>query len=106
MNWSNINPVDGCGEIVALGSETSKHDTVMGICGNYKFGTFGLYSVFKWTDICLKPSQLSMEHAAALPMVLLTAWQCSHTFESHAANALVSSSYWPKITSKNKIVVV
>jgi len=85
MEWLTVTPPfiggrDGCGEIVALGSESSKHfamhDTVLGICENYKFGTFGQYSIFKWKDICLKPSSVSMEHAAGLPMVLMTAWQC------------------------------
>jgi NADPH:quinone reductase-like Zn-dependent oxidoreductase len=101
MNWSSLNqfdyymltgklPVltdlpcipgrDGCGQVVMLGEESSRffnlHDWVLGATTNWKYGTFGQYSVFKWSELCRKPEGLSVEHAAALPVVLLSAFQC------------------------------
>lgn len=85
LEWLTLRPPfvggrDGCGEVVALGSQAAQHfklhDIVMGTCDSYKFGTFGQYSTFNWKDVCLKPPELSVEHAAGIPMVLLTAWEC------------------------------
>lgn len=38
-------------------------------------GSFAEFSVVKQTSIALKPNNLSMQQAAALPLVALTAWQ-------------------------------
>jgi NADPH:quinone reductase-like Zn-dependent oxidoreductase len=100
MIWSSVNPFDywlntgklhlvnppfitgrdGCGQIVQIGTEAATHfklhDFVLGATSNWQFGTFGQYAVFKWNNLCLKPEGLSFEHAAALPVVLLTAWEC------------------------------
>ncbi len=40
-----------------------------------RIGSFAEYTVLKQTSIALKPKSLSMQQAAALPLVALTAWQ-------------------------------
>jgi alcohol dehydrogenase len=100
MCWSSVNPIDffmltgklpltdlpfvngrdGCGQVVMLGQESSRffnmHEYVMGATTNWKYGTFGQYAVFKWSELCKKPASISIERAASLPVVLLTAYQC------------------------------
>jgi len=79
-NLPFVNGRDGCGQVVQLGEESSRffkmHDMVVGATSNWQWGTFGQYSVFKYTELAKKPDQITVEHAAALPLILLTAWEC------------------------------
>lgn len=50
-------------------------DEVYSRPADYRIGTFAEFIAVKETDLALKPKNLSMEEAASIPLVGLTAWQ-------------------------------
>lgn len=67
---------DLAGIITAVGDNVAKlkvGDEVYAKTDNV--GSFAEYTVVKQTSIALKPKNISMQQAAALPLVALTAWQ-------------------------------
>lgn len=73
-----INGHDMAGVITKVGSKVSKYkvgDEVFSRVSDYKIGTFAEYIAVNENDLALKPKNLSMEEAASIPLVGLTAWQ-------------------------------
>ncbi len=69
---------DMAGVITKVGSKVSKYkvgDEVFSRVSDYKIGTFAEYIAVNENDLALKPKNLSMEEAASIPLVGLTAWQ-------------------------------
>lgn len=69
---------DMAGSVVAVGSAVSGFkvgDEVYAKADDSWAGTFAEYIVIKPAALALKPKSLSMQEAAALPLVALTAWQ-------------------------------
>jgi NADPH:quinone reductase-like Zn-dependent oxidoreductase len=69
---------DMAGVITKVGSKVSKYkvgDEVFSRVSDYKIGTFAEYIAVNENDLALKPKNLSMDEAAAIPLVGLTAWQ-------------------------------
>lgn len=69
---------DVAGVITQVGSKVSNFkvgDAVYSRVSNYRIGTFAEYISIDAKDVALKPKNLSMEQAAAIPLVGLTAWQ-------------------------------
>jgi NADPH:quinone reductase-like Zn-dependent oxidoreductase len=68
-----------CGEVVESQVEfdlLKKGDVVFGLVGLYdKPQAYSEYCIGTLSDVVLKPAELSLEEAGALPMVGLTAWQ-------------------------------
>lgn len=68
--------VDFAGEVVAVGDEVTHvkpGDDVYG--ANIRQGAFAEYVVVKASGLALKPKSLDDEHAAAVPLAGLSAWQ-------------------------------
>jgi NADPH:quinone reductase-like Zn-dependent oxidoreductase len=73
-----INGHDMAGVVVKIGANTTKFkvgDEVYARPANYRMGTFAEYIAVNEKDLALKPKNLSMEEAASIPLVGLTAWQ-------------------------------
>lgn len=73
-----VNGHDMAGVITKVGSKVSKFkvgDEVYARPADYKIGTFAEYIAVNENDLALKPKNLSMEEAASIPLVGLTAWQ-------------------------------
>jgi len=73
-----VNGHDMAGVVVKIGSNTTKFkvgDEVYARPANYRIGTFSEYISLNEEDVALKPKNLSMEQAASIPLVGLTAWQ-------------------------------
>lgn len=69
---------DMAGVITKVGSKVSKYkvgDEVFSRVSDYKIGTFAEYISVNENDLAIKPKNLSMEEAASIPLVGLTAWQ-------------------------------
>lgn len=69
---------DLAGIVEAVGTKVSKFkvgDEVYTRCDTLRIGSFADYVAVKESNVSLKPRKLSMEEAAALPLVSLTAWQ-------------------------------
>ena len=69
---------DMAGVITKVGSKVRKYkvgDEVFSRVSDYKIGTFAEYIAVDENDLALKPKNLSMDEAASIPLVGLTAWQ-------------------------------
>lgn len=69
---------DVAGVITQVGSKVSKlkiGDEVYSRPRDYRIGTFAEYISINEHDVALKPKNISMEEAASIPLVGLTAWQ-------------------------------
>lgn len=66
------------GVVTRVGSKVRKFkvgDEVYSRPGDFRIGTFAEYIAIRETDLAHKPKNLTMEEAAAMPLVGLTAWQ-------------------------------
>ncbi|MBI1343251.1 MAG: zinc-binding dehydrogenase [Terrimonas sp.] len=69
---------DMAGRVVKIGGKVNKFkvgDEVYARPADFRIGTFAEYLSVKQADLALKPNNLSMEEAASIPLVGLTAWQ-------------------------------
>ena len=69
---------DFAGVVVATGSRSKRFkigDEVYARSDTMRIGSFAEYTVADEDNISLKPKNLTMEEAASLPLVALTAWQ-------------------------------
>jgi len=69
---------DVAGVITKVGSQVSKFkvgDEIYARPADHRIGTFAEYISINENDAALKPKNLSMEEAASIPLVGLTAWQ-------------------------------
>jgi NADPH:quinone reductase-like Zn-dependent oxidoreductase len=69
---------DVAGIVTKVGSRVSKFkvgDEVYSRPSDYRVGTFAEYISIDENDVALKPKNLTMEEAASIPLVGLTAWQ-------------------------------
>lgn len=69
---------DVAGVITKVGSKVSKFkvgDEVYARPADHQIGTFAEYIYMNENDAAIKPGNLSMEEAASIPLVGLTAWQ-------------------------------
>lgn len=69
---------DFAGEVAGVGSKVTKFkvgDQVYGRPRKERIGTFAEYVSIHEDEVSLKPANLSMEEAASIPLVGLTAWQ-------------------------------
>jgi NADPH:quinone reductase-like Zn-dependent oxidoreductase len=69
---------DVAGVITKVGSRVSKFtvgDEIYARPKDHNIGTFSELIAIKEDDVALKPKNLSMEEAASIPLVALTAWQ-------------------------------
>lgn len=72
---------DFAGEVVGIGSKATKFkigDRVYGRPRKDRIGAFAEYAAIHESEAALKPGNLSMEEAAGIPLVGLTAWQTLH----------------------------
>ncbi|WP_240049350.1 NADP-dependent oxidoreductase [Mucilaginibacter psychrotolerans] len=73
-----VNGHDVAGVVTKVGSKVSRFkigDEVYSRVGDYRIGTFAEYIAVNEGDLALKPQNLSMDEAASIPLVGLTAWQ-------------------------------
>ncbi|MCC8409279.1 NADP-dependent oxidoreductase [Mucilaginibacter sp. UR6-1] len=73
-----INGHDMAGVVTNVGSKVSKFkigDEVYSRVGDHKIGTFAEYIAVNEADLALKPKNITMDEAASVPLVGLTAWQ-------------------------------
>ena len=69
---------DVAGVVTKVGSRVSKFkvgDEVYSRPADHRIGTFAEYISMSENDVALKPKNISMEEAASIPLVGLTAWQ-------------------------------
>ena len=69
---------DVSGFVTQVGSRVSKFkvgDAVYARPADYRIGTFAEFISINEKDVALKPKNISMEQAASIPLVGLTAWQ-------------------------------
>jgi NADPH:quinone reductase-like Zn-dependent oxidoreductase len=69
---------DVAGVVTKVGSKVSKFkvgDEVYARPADYRIGTFAAFISINENDVAIKPKNLSMEEAASIPLVGLTAWQ-------------------------------
>jgi NADPH:quinone reductase-like Zn-dependent oxidoreductase len=69
---------DVAGKVVSVGSKVRKFkpgDEIYARPRDGRVGTFAEYIAMDEADVALKPKTLSMEEAASIPLVGLTAWQ-------------------------------
>lgn len=69
---------DLSGEVVSVGVKVTKFkkgDLVYSRPGNSGIGTFAEYIAVHEDEVALKPTNISFEEAASLPLVALTTWQ-------------------------------
>jgi NADPH:quinone reductase-like Zn-dependent oxidoreductase len=69
---------DLSGVITQIGSQVTKFkvgDEVYGRAADFRIGTFAELISIDENDIAIKPKNLSMDEAASIPLVGLTAWQ-------------------------------
>lgn len=74
---------DGAGIVEAVGSSVTKFqpgdDVYFYQCGfGEKLGTYAEYAVVDESLVAPKPNFLDFQHAAAAPLVLITAWEALH----------------------------
>jgi len=73
-----VNGHDLAGVITKVGSKVSQFkigDEVYSRVGDHRIGTFAEYIAVNEGDLALKPNNLTMDEAASIPLVGLTAWQ-------------------------------
>jgi len=73
-----VNGHDMAGVVTKTGSKVSKFklgDEVYARVADFQIGTFAEFIAVNENDLALKPKKLSMEEAASIPLVGLTAWQ-------------------------------
>ncbi|MES2239083.1 MAG: NADP-dependent oxidoreductase [Bacteroidota bacterium] len=73
-----INGHDMAGTIVKVGLNVKKYkvgDEVYSRPADFRIGTFAEYIAVNEMDLAYKPKNISMEEAASVPLVALTAWQ-------------------------------
>lgn len=69
---------DVAGKVIAVGSKVNQFksgDEVFARAADFHIGTFAEYIAINANDVALKPGNISMEQAAAIPLVALTVWQ-------------------------------
>lgn len=69
---------DFAGVVIATGDDVTKFvvgDEVYSSPDQKRIGTFAEYIAVNENDVAIKPKNLTMEEAASLPLVALTAWQ-------------------------------
>ena len=69
---------DVAGVVTKVGARVQQFkvgDEVYARPADHRIGTFAEFIAIKETDVALKPKKLSMEAAASIPLVGLTAWQ-------------------------------
>ena len=69
---------DVAGVVVKVGSRVKQFkpgDEVYARPADHRIGTFAEFIAINETDVAIKPKDLSMEEAASIPLVGLTAWQ-------------------------------
>ncbi|MBE8724438.1 NADP-dependent oxidoreductase [Flavobacterium hungaricum] len=69
---------DAAGVVVKTGKNVTKFKTgdhIYARVSDYRIGTFAQFIAIDEKDAALKPKNLSMEEAASIPLVGLTAWQ-------------------------------
>ncbi|MDD4990892.1 MAG: NADP-dependent oxidoreductase [Paludibacter sp.] len=69
---------DVAGIVTKIGSKVSKFkvgDEVYARPADYRIGTFAEFISINEEDVAIKPKKLTMEEAASIPLVGLTAWQ-------------------------------
>ncbi|TIV05882.1 MAG: NADP-dependent oxidoreductase, partial [Mesorhizobium sp.] len=69
---------DVAGIVVRVGSKVRKFkpgDEIYARPRDGRVGTFAEFIAINEADVALKPKNLSMEEAASIPLVALTAWQ-------------------------------
>ena len=69
---------DVSGIVIKVGSRVSKFkvgDAVYARPADHRIGTFAAFISMNENDVAMKPKNLSMEEAASIPLVALTAWQ-------------------------------
>src|SRR5688572_16830608 len=69
---------DVAGVVINIGSDVTRFkvgDEVYARPADHRIGTFAEFIAMNEIDVALKPQNLSMEEAAAIPLVGLTAWQ-------------------------------
>jgi alcohol dehydrogenase len=69
---------DVAGVVTKVGSKVSRFkvgDEVFARPADFRIGTFAEYIAINQYDVALKPKNISMEHAASVPLVALTVWQ-------------------------------
>lgn len=69
---------DVAGTVLRVGRKASKFkvgDEIYARPRDHRVGTFAEYIAMNEADVALKPRNLTMEEAASLPLVALTAWQ-------------------------------
>nr|WP_288837384.1 NADP-dependent oxidoreductase [uncultured Flavobacterium sp.] len=69
---------DVAGVITKVGKNVTKYkvgDTVYARVADFRIGTLAEFIVVDEKDVALKPKNISMEEAASIPLVALTAWQ-------------------------------
>lgn len=69
---------DVAGVVTKVGKDVKKFkigDEVYSRLSDFHIGTFAEYIAVNEKDLALKPAKISMEEAASLPLVALTAWQ-------------------------------
>ncbi len=69
---------DVAGVVTKVGSKVSKFkigDEVYSRPADFRIGSFAEYLSINENDVALKPKNISMEEAASIPLVGLTAWQ-------------------------------
>src|SRR5258707_2719343 len=69
---------DVAGVVVRVGSKVRRFkpgDEVYGRPAQDRIGTFAEFIAMNEDDVAMKPKNLTMEEAASLPLVALTAWQ-------------------------------
>ena len=69
---------DVAGTIVKVGSQVKRFkvgDEIYSRPRDHRIGTFAEFIAINEADVALKPKNLTMEEAASLPLVALTAWQ-------------------------------
>lgn len=73
-----VNGHDMAGIITKIGAKVSKYkvgDEVYSRVGDHRIGTFAEQIAVQENDLALKPTNISMEEAASIPLVGLTVWQ-------------------------------
>ncbi|MFL6723408.1 MAG: NADP-dependent oxidoreductase [Sphingomicrobium sp.] len=69
---------DMAGVVVAIGTGVRRFkvgDEVYARAADFRIGTFAELIALREGDVALKPANLTMEEAASIPLVALTAWQ-------------------------------
>lgn len=69
---------DVAGVITKVGKNVTKYkvgDTVYARVADFRIGTLAEFIVVDEKDVALKPKNISIEEAASIPLVALTAWQ-------------------------------